>query len=513
MSLIDNFLGKQNLQGLTPAQQEEARSQGWNQLLMGSIFGGKGLASGYAAAQGVIPAMQAAEQQRRVNQAVENSMVNLGVKPGSQLAMLQSQMDETNPALALPDANRLTSSALQRNVQQKNAAPGIGGTGLTASQQMLQRFDPTVFSQNIAPLMARQDPKKALEVAQMGAPKTMESTGLQLDPFSQAIVGAIPTAKDNIQQSFNLTTGQFEATPVVGARSARAELTLPALAQGEEYLFDANRNPVGIRNATGAIQALTERQQATTAATVSQTPRVVKDSLGRDVVVFDTPPALGGKSAPQASPPTLPGGGQPQSAFDVILTKNFENVLANSQKQSDTARSRAGTLDQLQLAISNPAFTTGSFSEQKTGIMSALNWFGVTGDKAKSYLQSAQAARTGFADLANQSIQDLSGPMSDKDILFAKDRNAKVTDLKESIQFAIDVARAADARKIQKYEFLRANAGPDAEKMWSESPVGSQSLYEDPNLRKYLPKAVIDEGPDRGKTAYRLPNGKVMVYE
>jgi hypothetical protein len=372
---------------------------------------------------------------------------------------------------------------------------------------MLQRFDPTLFAQNIPAVLAGQDQKKALEIAKMGAPDVMESTGLQLNPFTKQIVGAIPTAKENIQTIYNHQTGQFEATPVVGARSARAELTLPALAQGEEYLFDANRNPVGIRNAAGAIQALTERITAETAGRISQTPRIVKNTLGQDVVVFDTPPAIGGGAA---SNQPIPG---QQTGFDVILTKNFEKVLEKSQQSAETARSRAGTLDQLQLSISNPAFTTGSFSEQKTGIMSALNWFGVTGDKANSYLQSAQAARTGFADLANQSIQDLSGPMSDKDILFAKDRNAKITDLKESVQFAIDVARAADARKVQKYEFLRANAGPDAEKMWSESQVGSSSLYEDPNLRKYLPKATITTGPDRGKTAYKLPNGKVMVYD
>lgn len=506
MALIDYVLGQQNLQQLGPDVQDQARSEGYRRFILGSLLGGKGLASGYAAAQEVIPGIQAAQQQRRVNQAVENSMVNLGVKPGSQLDLLQSQMRD------LEDPTNRTAAALQRNVQQKNAAPGMGGTGLSASQQMLQRFDPSLFAQNIPAVLAGQDQKKALEIAQMGAPNVIESTGLKLDPFTKQIVGAIPTAKDNIQTEYNEQTGKFEATPVVGARSARAELTLPALAQGEEYLFDANRNPVGIRNAAGAIQALTERITAETAGRISQTPRVVKNSLGQDVVVFDKPPALGGGSTP-ASGPTLPGGDQPQSAFDVILTENFKNVLSNSQQQSDTARSRAGTLDQLQLAISNPAFNTGSFSEQKTGIMSALNWFGVTGDKANSYLQSAQAARTGFADLANQSIQDLSGPMSDKDILFAKDRNAKVTDLKESVQFAIDVARAADARKVQKYEFLRANAGPNAEKMWNESPVGSLSLYEDPNLRKYLQKATITTGPDRGKTAYKLPNGKVMVYD
>jgi hypothetical protein len=279
MALIDYVLGQQNLQQLGPDVQDQARSEGYRRFILGSLLGGKGLASGYAAAQEVIPGIQAAQQQRRVNQAVENSMVNLGVKPGSQLDLLQSQMRD------LEDPTNRTAAALQRNVQQKNAAPGMGGTGLSASQQMLQRFDPSLFAQNIPAVLAGQDQKKALEIAQMGAPNVIESTGLKLDPFTKQIVGAIPTAKDNIQTEYNEQTGKFEATPVVGARSARAELTLPALAQGEEYLFDANRNPVGIRNAAGAIQALTERITAETAGRISQTPRVVKNSLGQDVVV------------------------------------------------------------------------------------------------------------------------------------------------------------------------------------------------------------------------------------
>lgn len=512
MSLIDNFLGKQNLQGLTPAQQEEARSQGWNQLLMGSIFGGKGLASGYAAAQGVIPAMQAAEQQRRVNQAVENSMVNLGVKPGSQLDLLQSQMGD------LEDPTNRTSAALRSNVQQKNAAPGIGGTGLTASQQMLQRFDPTVFSKNIAPLMARQDPKKALEVAQMGAAKTLESTGLQLDPFSQQIVGAVPTAKDNVQQIYNQATGRFEATPVSGGRKA-VELSKPVQLEAGEVIigYDLQDQPI-VRNAQGKVYAASERAGAVTSAQESAKAEFdLVESVRPDGSIEMIPRSEAIRRSRGGGATGGGDGGGPVvkqlSSAQAALNESYKPILESARSGFEVAKKRSGTIEQLRNALNNPDFDTGALTPFKSNMTNLLSSFGVTGDRANSFLTSSAAFRQGVNDLTMSSLADLVGAISNFEIDFSQKRFGTITDPKQANLYSLDLLEAADKRRREYYDFVTKNPDPLVEQKWAESTAGQRSLFEDPKLRKWLPQAPITSGPDKGKIAYQLPSGKTVVFD
>ena len=45
------------------------------------------------------------------------------------------------------------------------------------------------------------------------------------------------------------------------------------------------------------------------------------------------------------------------------------------------------------------------------------------------------------------------------------------------------------------------------------TPQGSASLFEDPKMRKYLPKFPVTQGPDKGKTAYRLPTGSIVLFD
>jgi hypothetical protein len=503
MSLIDNFLGKQNLQGLTPEQQEQARSQGWNQLLMGSIFGGKGLASGYAAAQQVIPGMQAAEQQRRVNQAIQNSMVNLGVKPGSQLDLLQSQMGD------LEDPTNRTGAALQRNVQQKNAAPGMGGTGLSASQQMLQRFDPTLFSRNIAPVIAGQDPTKALQAAQMGAPKTLESTGIQIDPFSQQIIGSIPTAKDNVQQIFNTETNRFEATPVFGGRKA-AELSTPVQREAGEVIigYDFRDQPI-LRNAQGKVYAVSERAGAVTSA---QESAKAEFDLVESVKPDGSVEMITREEAVRRA-----GGGdnvvKQLSPAAQTVAGEFKEILTPARNAAETSRRRAGTIEQLRNALNNANFDTGAFAPQKAALTNALTSIGVTGDKANSFLTNATSFRQGVNDLTMGSLADLVGAISNFEIDFSQKRFGTITDPKESNQFALDLLEAKDKRNTDYYNFLLKNPSPDAADKWMQSPEGQRQLFENPKLRKWLPKATIPSGPDKGKIAYQLPNGKTVVFD
>ena len=517
MSLIDNFLGKQNLQGLTPEQQEQARSQGWNQLLMGTIFGGKGLASGYAAAQGVIPGMQAAEQQRRVNQAIQNSMVNLGVKPGSQLDLLQSQMGD------LEDPTNRTATALQRNVQQKNAAPGMGGTGLSASQQMLQRFDPTLFSRNIAPVIAGQDPTKALQAAQMGAPKTLESTGVQLDPFSQQIIGSIPTEEDFVQRQLNVSTGQFEATPVPGARRAQEAVRPAALSVGQQTDQGVVTTAPGYLASQADITA-----NQTTAEQAARAPFelvTVTDASGRKRQISKA--ALLGSQGQagqpgQPSQPGQPAGGSQLFSelgdLDRSRMKVYDTDLQNAGKQADAARAREVTFDRILQIYNNPNFDPDKLTTAKADVMGVLRGFGLTGQSAEDFLRDYGGARQAFGRLTLDALTEAVGAISNFEIGYYGNTMPRITDTKESTVFNIEVMKAAGNKAKARQKFLLDNPAADASTQWDESEQGRKSIFEDPKLLPFIKKyssneqkRVVTSGPNKGKTAYQMPDGRFKV--
>jgi hypothetical protein len=517
MALIDYVLGQQSLQQLGPDVQDQARSEGYRRFILGTLLGGKGLASGYAAAQEVIPGIQAAEQQRRVNQAVENSMVNLGVRPGSQLAMLQGQMDEANPDLALPDASRLTSSALQRNVQQKNAAPGMGGTGLSGSQQMLQRFDPTLFSRNIAPVMAGQDPVKALQAAQMGAPKTLESTGLQLDPFSQNVVGSIPTEKDFVQRQFDIPSGQFVANPVAGARSAQEAVRPTAVNTGQQINQGVVQTAPGFLTSQADITA-----NQTTAEQAARAPFelvTVTDPSGRTYQISKSA-LLGGQG--QAAQPGQPAAG-PQlfsglGPMDTSAMKQYDEDRLQIAGQANSARQRQVSYDRIKQIYNNPAFDPTKLSPVRAELTGVLRGFGLTGEAADQFISQYRTAEQAINRLTLDTLPELSGAISNFEIGYIGTTQPRITDPKKSVMFNIAVMEAAGDKLKAQQDFMLKNRAPDARLQWERSPEGQKSIFESPKLLQYIKeysapeqRRTVTAGPNKGKTAYQMPDGRFRV--
>jgi hypothetical protein len=61
---MELLLNKQALKGLSEEDQAAVKDQALGQFLLGSIFGGQGIASGYQAVQNIIPSMQKQRQQQ-----------------------------------------------------------------------------------------------------------------------------------------------------------------------------------------------------------------------------------------------------------------------------------------------------------------------------------------------------------------------------------------------------------------------------------------------------------------
>jgi hypothetical protein len=301
----------------------------------------------------------------------------------------------------------------------------------------------------------------------------------------------------------------FQTSVLPGAAQAAALNTLPELQKGEQYAFDNNRNVIGIINANGALQALADRTRIETAAREANIPRTSQTATGAPTYTFVTPPALQGQGGNVAQPVTGP------STAQAALNEAFKPILADAYKGYQTAKKTEPVIDQLQNAYNQPGFDTGSFTNVRTQLGNVFNSLGVSGDRNKQFLTNAISARQGINALTGESLSEAVGAISNFEIGYYGQRNAQITDPKESTNFNLAVLREANKRKQEYYNFVSdpKNAGPDVIAKWEASPQGQKQMFEAPGLRKYLPQLQVTAGPDKGKTAYQLPSGVYRVYD
>jgi hypothetical protein len=315
----------------------------------------------------------------------------------------------------------------------------------------------------------------------------------------------------------------FQTSVLPGAARAAALNTLPELQKGEQYAFDNNQNVIGIVNANGALQALSDRTRAETAAREANIPRPSLTSTGAPTFTYATPPGLTGGVTQPAGVNQPVGVVQPTTAQPVtgpstaqtILNEAYKPILTDAYKGFQTAKKTAPVIDQLQNAYNQPGFDTGSFTNVRAQLGNVFNSLGVSGERNKEFLKNATSARQAINALTGESLSEAVGAISNFEIGYYGQRNAQITDSKESTNFNLAVLREANKRKEDFYNFVSdpKNAGPDVLAKWSASPQGQKQMFESPNLRKYLPQLQVTAGPDKGKTAYQLPSGVFRVYD
>lgn len=502
MALMDYILGQQNLQALAPDQQQQARSEGYRQFILGSLLGGKGLASGYAATQEVIPGIQSAEQRRQLQNIARTSTVPVGginvrdfTTPGGQGDLLLQQQEAFGQD---PVAAQMTDQALMRN------AP--------------RQFSPQLYAQNVAQFAASRDPKLAVEMAEAGSPKFNEQ-GIGTS-FGQ-VVGSLPTVRDNTQQQFNVSTGRFEATPITGIQQARRAAAIPSLAPNMEFTPTG-----GAQVVPGAITAVQSLAQAeTTGRQLGESPfRTRKITLEDGTVEEITedewlrlfgPGRRGGPQGQPEQPGQPTGAPRAVSSLSPMQTERlntYKSMLESARTGNEVATKRAGTIQQLRNALNNPNFDTGATTPFKTNMTNLLSSFGVTGDRAQSFLTSSASFRQAVNDLTMGSLSELVGAISNFEIDFSQKRFGTITDPTQANMYALDLLEAADKRRRDYFNFVNKNPSPDVQEMWNNSAEGQRSLFEDPKLRKWLPQAPIQSGPQKGKTAHQLPSGDWVVF-
>jgi len=507
---MEFLLPKGQLQGLSAEDQKAARDEAFNQFLLGSIFGGGGISTGYQAVQNIIPNLQKQRQQQGLL---------------SELQGIQKDF--------FPSEQETQSQALNANLGRPRTA-----SSPYALSETLGRPDPNA---RVEPQALQGEAPNYADLQTRLARLSLNPNASQMIPSLSSAFGAFkPTVTDGVvtdirnrptsfipkvdTKSGTFTTGtmqdgqpSFQTSVLPGAARAAALNTLPELEKGQQYVFDNNQNVIGLMDVNGKLQSLAARTATETAAREANIPRPSLTATGAPTFTYATPPGLAG-GVTQPAGVAQPSMAQPvtgPSTAQTILNEAYKPILADAYKGFQTAKKTAPVIDQLQNAYNQPGFDTGSFTGLRTQLGNVFNSLGVSGERNKQFLTNAISARQGINALTGESLSEAVGAISNFEIGYYGQRNAQITDPKESTNFNLAVLREANKRKEDFYNFVSdpKNAGPDVLAKWSASSQGQKQMFESPGLRKYLPQLQVTAGPDKGKIAYQLPSGVYRVYD
>lgn len=485
------------LKGLSDADKQAMQKQATQQFLIGSLLSGDP-ATGFKSAMDIPSTAITMQDMLRKSQQAQADQAAL---EGFRARYTPTQFQEANPAYMGPVMPEQLAQQEQIKAARKQGLP----------------FNIQNALQDILALPS------ASQSSMLGTVTALKPTvqGNLVYNSNMQPTAVVPTAdlKTGLTLGGTVRDGNvaFQTAPLSGFRSATALNTLPELSKGEEYAFNALGQPIGIRNAEGTIRALAERTAAEVIARETNTPRAGFTASGAPTFIYPNPPSVTGGVGQPASV-TRPTTAQPEtgpSTAQTILNEAYKPILADAYKGFQTAKKTGPVIDQLQNAYNQPGFDTGSFTNVRAQLGNVFNSLGVSGERNKQFLTNAISARQGINALTGESLSEAVGAISNFEIGYYGQRNAQITDPKESTNFNLAVLREANKRKEDFYNFVSdpKNAGPDVLNKWSASPQGQRGMFEAPGLRKYLPQFQVTAGPDKGKTAYQLPSGSYRVYD
>ena len=479
---MELLLNKDALQNLSETDQQTAKEKALGQFLLGSIFGGQGIKSGYEAVQNIIPNIQQQRQQQGLLQEISN--IQSKYFPSEQQLGDRAQkafqpMGPEDYAFS-PEAAGKLEATRQPPIDFSAALTDVGRL---ATRPGAEKFIP-----NISNVL------KELRPTYIG--------DLRVDPNTGKVLGGLPSQKEGVTTQYNPLTGGFAAAPVQNYLQSRVATTLPEVPVGAQLKFgdagilEANMLP----NMSKINQQLAfDKKFGEGKAGLQTTPtNIVDPKTGRQRRVTEAE-ALGQTTG--------------LSPSEVQAFEGYKPVREAAFKGFQAATSSDASLQNLQNIINRGAFEPGKFAAFKSEAAAIATGLGIGGDRAKAVAVDSPLFLQSVADVASANIQDLVGATSDKDIQFSATRGPQITNPKEAVQYYLDLTRVANQRKKDYYNYVTNNPVPNVVEQWSQTPQGSSSVFEDPKLRKYLPRKEIVSGPDKGKSAYILPNGIARIYD
>jgi hypothetical protein len=465
------------LTGLSDTEKQAMQKQATQQFLIGSLLSGDP-GVGFKSASDIPATAISMQDMLRKSQQAQADQAAL---EGFRARYTPTKFQEANPDYMGP----VTPDQLAQQEQIKGArAQGLPFNIQTALQDVLAL--PTASQSGMRETITALQPRVQGD--------------LLMNPNMQIIRG-LPSQKDGITSQFNPLTGGYAAAPVQNYMQSRIQTTPPEVRPGQMLGIDASGmiSANVIPGAPAATQQLNYSEQLGKGqAQLQTTPtNVVVPGTGRTQRTTE--------AAAIGQPTAL-------SPSEVQAFEGYKPVREAAFKGFQAATSSDASLQNLQNIINRGAFEPGKFAGFKSEAAAIATGLGIGGDRAKAVAVDSPLFLQSVADVASANIQDLVGATSDKDIQFSASRGPQITNPKEAVQYYLDLTRVANQRKKDYYNYVTKNPVPDVVERWSQTPQGSSSIFEDAKLRKYLPSFPVTAGPDKGKTAYQLPNGIYRVY-
>jgi len=466
---MEFLLDKNALKGLSVEEQQTVKDQALNQFLLGSIFGGGGIATGYQAVQNIIPNLQKQKQQQGL----------LSELTGIQQEFFPTQAQAGQRALG---------------------AEGKGPTLTAAENQQAILNQPIDFNAAYSRLgRLATNPNATAMIPSLSSafqnlqPKVQGDLVLNAN---QQVLRGLPTQKEGITTQFNPLIGGYSAAPVQNYMQSKIQATPPEVStntmlvpvQGGGFVQQA------IPGATGAVQAIEG------AKAVGQATGQVEQVIGADGKTYYVPrsslltqPPSAGATGSATSTGGVAGAvakiSPAQEAVNLATSNRYNEFTKTSLDAAMTVGDRKTSAEFLYNAAEqlDPNKTTEWFA---TGA-SYLRAIPGVGDKFDSYVGNVNLLNKTRSEGVLKGLSNIKGNANAFEGGIVDRATTGVTDPKFVTKYVSALEIAAADKDDARQRFIDSYTGdPKAVyTAWANSPDNPR-LYNHPKVNQFLNEQI-----------------------
>ena len=493
---MEFLLNKEALKGLSEADQAAVKDQALGQFLLGSIFGGQGIASGYQAVQNIIPSIQ----QQRQQQGLLKEVANIQEK------YFPNEQQETRQALN----TNLGRDRLASNPYSLTTSLGLPQENIQA-QGRNQPIDFNAALKDVARLSTNPNATKMLPgitEAFKNLQPTVQAGGLITDP-NRNVTGGLPQydAQRGLVSSPTVRGGsvQFNVSSAPGyAKAIESNITYQPQ-PGEVPLYDRAGNLVSVTTMGGSTENLLARKKAeaqggafglvdTVINPITQQKEYKSraDILGLNNVI-NGPSLTSGKGTPGIT--TRSGGGTiaalspAQEAINATAAKRYDEFTKTSLDAAMTSGDRRTSAEYLYNASEqlDPNKLTEFFA---TGA-SYMRAIPGVGDKFDSYVGNVNMFNKTRSEGVLKGLQSIKGNANAFEGGVVDKATTGVTDPKFVTKYlsALEIASADKDDARQKFVDAYTGNPKNVYTAWASSPDNPR-IYNHPKVNQFLNEQV-----------------------
>jgi hypothetical protein len=514
---MEFLLPKGQLQGLSAEDQKAAKDEAFNQFLLGSIFGGGGISTGYQAVQNIIPNLQKQRQQQGLLQ--ELGAINKEFFPTPE----QEQAQALNANLGRPrQASSPYALGTALGLPQDRVEPQALQGEAPNYADLQTRLARLALNPNAAPMIP------ALSSA-FGAFKPTITDGVVTDIRNRptAVIPRADLAR-GLQLGGTVQGGNvnFNAGAIPGFVNAQARNELPPLATGQERTFDRFGNVFGVGTAPGALTSIQDLEAAKAMGQAGGQVERVRNPITGEMELKSRAAILGS--------PVVGQGGARQGAGAVVeaspAQKTFDETAdltykAFAKSSSEAAASSAGRkLAAQQLYDLSTRIDNNKLTGLQAGVYGYMNAIPGVGKLFEQDITDVTRMNQSIATAQLEKTAQQKGAASNLDAQVIARGYATLTDPATATRMLAAQEEALADKDAARDMFRESYRGDPAKigSAWQKAPE-NQPIFEHPKFKQFLieqitanpAKPVLPAGftlvqGKSGKYGIKRPDGTVM---